>query len=385
MRTMRFDLSKTLVLCAVLGIVLVVSLIVAFSFVRDAYAAESRSGRHVVTLYDNGVEKGFVTDKDTVKEALSAAGVTLQKNDITEPALSEKLVAPSYSVNIYRARPVLIVDGSSKIKIMSAYQTAKQIAEQANLAVHTEDKLSMELSDDVVRDGTFERVVINRATPVTFVFYGKTIQAYTHAKTVGAMLVERKIAPSKDDTLSPDIDTPITAGMKVELWRNGKQTLVQDEDIAFSTEKIQDANREIGYREIKTPGKNGKRTVTYEVVMKNGKEESRKEIKSVTISEPVKQVEVVGSKFSNTFNGSFAEALARLRSCEGSYTSNTGNGYYGAYQFDIQTWGGYQGFSNASQAPPAVQDQKAWETYQRRGWQPWPSCSRSQGLQDIYR
>jgi hypothetical protein len=93
----------------------------------------------------------------------------------------------------------------------------------------------------------------------------------------------------------------------------------------------------------------------------------------------------VGGKMSNTFTGSFAEALARLRSCEGSYTSNTGNGYYGAYQFDRQTWGGYGGYPVASDAPPSVQDEKAWLTYQRRGWSPWPSCSKKMGLQDIYR
>jgi hypothetical protein len=108
-------------------------------------------------------------------------------------------------------------------------------------------------------------------------------------------------------------------------------------------------------------------------------------VNSNVTKQPVEQVEVVGTKFSNTFSGSFAEALARLRSCEGSYTSNTGNGYYGAYQYDLKTWGNYQGYANASLAPPAVQDQKVWETYQRRGWSPWPSCSRSQGLQDIYR
>lgn len=119
--------------------------------------------------------------------------------------------------------------------------------------------------------------------------------------------------------------------------------------------------------------------------MQNGIEVSRVAIQSVVTKQPVKQIETVGSKSTNTFNGSFAEALARLRSCEGSYTSNTGNGYYGAYQFDIQTWGGYAGFPNAAAAPPAVQDEKAWLTYQRRGWQPWPSCMRSQGLQDIYR
>ena len=122
--------------------------------------------------------------------------------------------------------------------------------------------------------------------------------------------------------------------------------------------------------------------------MKNGREESRKQLSSVVTQEPVNRVEIVGTKkkpVDTTFSGDFAGALAKLRSCEGGYTSNTGNGYYGAYQFDIKTWGGFGGYANAAQAPPEVQDQKAWETYQRRGWQPWPTCKNKMGLQDIYR
>lgn len=38
-----------------------------------------------------------------------------------------------------------------------------------------------------------------------------------------------------------------------------------------------------------------------------------------------------------------ATVLACIRSYEGSNTSNTGNGYYGAYQFDLLTWRGVGG------------------------------------------
>ena len=140
----------------------------------------------------------------------------------------------------------------------------------------------------------------------------------------------------------------------------------------------------MGYRQVKTPGVKGKKTVVFQIEQRDGKEVSRKEIQSVVISEPKKQIEVVGVK-SNI--GSIGEALAKLRQCEagGVYTRNSGNGYYGAYQYDISTWANYGGYRLASDAPPAVQDQKAVETYNRRGWTPWPSCSRKLGLQDIYR
>ena len=62
--------------------------------------------------------------------------------------------------------------------------------------------------------------------------------------------------------------------------------------------------------------------------------------------------------------------------CEsgGRYHINTGNGYYGAWQFDRGTWLGNGGgrFSRyAHQAPKFAQDYVAWKTWRSRGWQPW--------------
>jgi len=72
----------------------------------------------------------------------------------------------------------------------------------------------------------------------------------------------------------------------------------------------------------------------------------------------------------------------RLRLCEagGNYTRNSGNGYYGAYQYNLSSWGNYLGYARPDLAPPAVQDAKARETQAARGWAPWPTCSRQLGL-----
>ena len=71
-----------------------------------------------------------------------------------------------------------------------------------------------------------------------------------------------------------------------------------------------------------------------------------------------------------------------LRTCEsgGNYRANTGNGYFGAYQFLPTTWWslGYHGLP--SEAPVRVQDQAARLLEARAGWQPWPQCAATLGL-----
>ena len=95
---------------------------------------------------------------------------------------------------------------------------------------------------------------------------------------------------------------------------------------------------------------------------------------------------VVGESLSlaGTAGAVTPDTWAQLRACEasGNYATNTGNGFYGAYQFDARTWHGLGYPGVASQAPPAVQDQAAQRLYQARGWEPWPSCSAKLGLVD---
>jgi hypothetical protein len=84
----------------------------------------------------------------------------------------------------------------------------------------------------------------------------------------------------------------------------------------------------------------------------------------------------------NSSNSNLDAAFAALRKCEsgGNYKTATGNGYYGAYQFDPKTWRalGYSGLP--SDAPPEVQDEAARKLLAKAGWGQWPACSRKLGL-----
>jgi hypothetical protein len=64
----------------------------------------------------------------------------------------------------------------------------------------------------------------------------------------------------------------------------------------------------------------------------------------------------------------------RSRESGGKYTINTGNGYYGAWQFDRRSWlanGGGKFSRYAHKSPKWAQDYVAWAYWKRAGWRPW--------------
>ncbi len=89
---------------------------------------------------------------------------------------------------------------------------------------------------------------------------------------------------------------------------------------------------------------------------------------------------VVGTVGSASADPSAGDWL-KLRTCEsgGNYATNTGNGYYGAYQFDLGTWASVGGSGVPSDASPATQDALAYKLWQQRGWSPW-TCAAIVGL-----
>ena len=71
-----------------------------------------------------------------------------------------------------------------------------------------------------------------------------------------------------------------------------------------------------------------------------------------------------------------------LRRCESSdnYNENTGNGFYGAYQFSQSTWSGLGFPGRPDQGSPAMQDQAAMTLQAQSGWGQWPACASALGL-----
>jgi uncharacterized protein YabE (DUF348 family) len=279
---------------AALALILLFVLITSNS--THAVTNNSNQNGRIVTIHDRGQDKVVITQAATVGDALQEASIAVDPNDAVEPSSSTKLVASDYQINIYRARPVIIVDGNIRTKVNTPYQTASQIARSAGIKLYDEDKTTIERTDDIIAEGAGLKLTIERATPFEFTLYGKTTLVRTQTKTISDMLSEKGIKLGASDKITPSLNADIKSGMTVRVWREGKQTITVDEPISFDIEKIEDADQLVGYVDVQTPGKIGQRSVTYEIIIQDGKEVRRKEIASLTVKQPQKQIETVGVK-----------------------------------------------------------------------------------------
>jgi uncharacterized protein YabE (DUF348 family) len=274
-------------------------MVLSFVLASHVYANDedtARDGR-LITIYDRGDERVILSHGWSVGEALKDAGITVAPKDVVEPGVNTELLATTYVVNIYRSRPVIVVDGAVRQKIMTAAQTPRSIVASAGITeLKDEDKTALAASGNIAEDGASTILTIDRAVPFTLQLYGTPTQTYSHADTVGEMLTQKGVKLSAEDTISVDLNTPLTAGMTVAIWRNGVQTATVEEPIAFPVRQVIDLDQPVGYHNVQTPGTNGHRSVTYQITALGGRETGRKVIQSVTLSMPKEQIEIMGAK-----------------------------------------------------------------------------------------
>ena len=81
-------------------------------------------------------------------------------------------------------------------------------------------------------------------------------------------------------------------------------------------------------------------------------------------------------------SGSLAVKLHKLRVCESgdNWHANTGNGYFGAYQFSLRTWHGLGFKGRPDHAKALTQNHAARKLHAESGWHAWPACARSEKL-----
>ena len=200
-------------------------------------------------------------------------------------------------------------------------------------------------------------------------------------------------------------------------------TTTVDEPQVHSTVKKETDSLPKGETKVETAGVDGLVRTTYEVTTQDGKEVSRTPVAQVVVTQKVDEVVLVGTGAakkqeskpdqsqsqeqsqaqsqgqapapSQSAGGSASggstgttggevgdDVWAKLAQCEsgGKPDTNTGNGFYGMYQFTLETWQALGGTGYPHEADAATQTAMAKKLQAQSGWGQWPGCADKLGL-----
>lgn len=194
---------------------------------------------HFVTIHDQGKKLTVKTSAVTVGEALERAGIEIAETDIVEPFKTTLINFDNFHINIYRSRPVTLIDGVIKKTIMAASYDPKTIAENAGLSIYDGDEVKMVASTDIIETGLSNTY---------------------------------------------------------KIIRNGGQTATVETTIPYPEETKEDGSLSQGETKLLQAGEEGRKVAKYEVNFKDGVEVSRVLVSEEVVKEPVARITAVGSK-----------------------------------------------------------------------------------------
>lgn len=145
----------------VIACFVVIAIIIAWYL----FAQKTPEQRRLVTFHDRGQNHVILTHATTIRNALTDAHITVAPQDVVEPAIDSQLLSTDSAVIIYRSRPVLIVDGALKQKIVTAAASPNEIMTAAGLtSISDKDKVSLS-EGNIISDGASAILTVERAEP----------------------------------------------------------------------------------------------------------------------------------------------------------------------------------------------------------------------------
>ncbi|MDQ0117712.1 ubiquitin-like domain-containing protein [Pseudarthrobacter sp902506025] len=341
-----------------------------------------------ITLNVDGQASSVQSFGGTVEQVVKSANLDLKPGDRVSPSL-DATVQNGTVININQAKEVKVsLDGAEKTVNTTAQDVEDLVTE---LGVASASSVSAPKDATLSLAGSY--VSISTPKTVSIVADGKVNTATTTAPTVGKVLEDSGVSLGANDRTSQPANANVVNNMVIKVSRvDTGQTAVTSEDVPFDTVTAESADMLKGEKEVTQAGAAGKIERTFKLVLVDGREASRTLVSENVAVQPVTEKVTVGTKAKPAPQAAAAPAAAntgaaapammneamwdKIAQCEstGNWSINSGNGYYGGLQFDIQTWIGAGGGAyapNASLATKAQQIDIANRVYAQRGLSPW--------------
>lgn len=325
-----------------------------------------------VQLTVDGKTRTVALDGATVADVLADEDLEAGAHDLLSPAAGTPL-ADGDRIALRHAKQVqMVVDGKAK--------TVWVVAETVDEALRASG-----VSNSVFVSASRSRSLtsglsLEVRTPkrVGLLADGNGLVRTSTAATIADLLAQANVVLKPGDTVTPAAATPLRQGIVAHVTR----AVTRVESVAPGVTRVSDPTATVGTRTTIKAGTAGKARRTYAIRTVAKGTQRTVLVSSVTLVAPVKAIVKVGTKprpvESTVIPSSGGLNWAAVAQCEsgGNPRTNTGNGYYGLYQFSLPTWRSVGGSGLPSDASAAEQTKRAQILYDRAGAGQWPVCGK---------
>ena len=329
----------------------------------------------------------------TVADVLASEGIEVERGDEVSPGLDTPL-SRGMDITVSTSKDLtLSLDGIESEQTTTAHTVGQALADMGIDARGA--TVSMGLDAALTDEAATALSVVTPKT-VTVRADGETIPVEATAASVGEVLEHAGVEVSDTDFVTAPLGAPVVSGQNIDVMRTETTTEEVEETIKKKVEKKKTDSLVEGETKVEKKGKDGKRTVVYEVGTLDGEELTRVEKSEEILEEPVTEVVLVGTGDPNdpdsyevpSDSGStmtteeIKEMLGgpsspwyKIAKCESEFNpkavNRQNNKYFGLFQFGIPTWQGVGGSGNPADASPQEQFQRAKVLQERYGWSQW--------------
>lgn len=201
--------------------------------------------------------------------------------------------APSWTVEVFRAADVVVVDEGVPYSVRMAGETVGDALAAAGVPLDVADRVSPP------RDAPFpgvQEIAIERATPFFIETNGTQRSVRALARTVGEGLAAAGVNLGDRDYAEPTADAPLEAGMTIRVVRVAQEVIEREVDIPFGTVTEPDPDRELDDTIVVQAGVPGRKAQRLLVTYENGEEIDRQVTEETVLQEPVTQVVRYGTR-----------------------------------------------------------------------------------------
>ena len=354
-----------------------------------------------VTLSVDGKTSTVRTFGSTVSDVLDSEGIEVGEHDVVAPDPDASIDEGTQVAVRYGRQLTVTLDGEQEKYWVTALSVEDALS-QLGLRAEGAD-LSTSRSAAIPREGLGLSIVSPKR--LTIKADGKTDKSQIAATTVREALEDSAITLDKDDEITPKLGHRVEDGDRIVVTRIKVIEKATTVPIDFSTTVREDSSMDKGDVEVVRTGKEGTRKLQVRVVRADGKVRKRTVLSRKVLVAPVTQIEALGTKTppppptpspspspsspSPSPSGGGSDYSSgntvwdQLAECEsgGNWAINTGNGYYGGLQFNLDTWRAYGGTGLPSDNSRETQIAVATKLRDANGgYGAWPACAASLGL-----